>query len=198
MYNSLQPHEPQHARPPCASPTPGIHPNPYPLGLWCHSIISSFVVPFSSCPQSFATLGSFSVSRLFTPNRVANGLTFHLGWQWTMAWALPPGRGKENLSLVFPQNTHLVPLGLQGYIREFFFFFPDHTPGMSSITCLCDPVPGIWWRNSRETNGDYMEINHTQLVFSAGNCSVLFPFHFSPHSLGSAPLRAWHQLDLCD
>ena len=53
VSDSLQPHEPQHARPPCPSPTPGVHPNPCPSGWWCHPTISSSVVPFSSCPQSF-------------------------------------------------------------------------------------------------------------------------------------------------
>ena len=53
MSNSLWPHEPQHARPPCPSPTPGVHPNPCPLCRWHHPTISSSVVPFSSCPQSF-------------------------------------------------------------------------------------------------------------------------------------------------
>ena len=46
------PHELQHARPPCPSPTPGVHPNPCPLSRWCHPATSSCVVPFSSCPQS--------------------------------------------------------------------------------------------------------------------------------------------------
>ena len=53
MSDSLRPHEPQHARPPCPSPTPGVHPNPCPLSRWCHPTISSFVVPFSSSLQSF-------------------------------------------------------------------------------------------------------------------------------------------------
>ena len=52
MSDSLWPHELQHARPPCPSPTPGVHSNSHPLSLWCHSAISSSVVPFSSCPQS--------------------------------------------------------------------------------------------------------------------------------------------------
>ena len=59
MSDSLQPHEPQNTRPPCLSPTPGIHPNPCPLSQWCHPTISSSVVPFSSCPQSFSASGSF-------------------------------------------------------------------------------------------------------------------------------------------
>ena len=55
MSDSLRPHEPQHARPPCPSPAPGVHPNPCPLSRCCHATISSSVVPFSSCPQSFPT-----------------------------------------------------------------------------------------------------------------------------------------------
>ena len=66
MSDSLWPHEPQHARPPCPSPAPGVHPNPCPLSQWCHPTISSSVVPFSSCPQSFPASGSFQMSQLFT------------------------------------------------------------------------------------------------------------------------------------
>ena len=65
VSDSLQPHELQHARPPCLSPTPGIYPNPCPSSWWCHPTISSSVVPFSSCPQSFPASGSFPVSQLF-------------------------------------------------------------------------------------------------------------------------------------
>ena len=64
MSNYLRPHEPQHVRPPCPSPTPGVHPNPFPLCQWCHSTISSSVVPFSPCPQSFPASGSFQMSQL--------------------------------------------------------------------------------------------------------------------------------------
>ena len=63
VSDSLQPHEPQHARPPCPSPTPGICPNPFPLCWWCHPTISSSVVPFS-CPQSFPASRSFQMSQL--------------------------------------------------------------------------------------------------------------------------------------
>ena len=61
---TLQPHEPQHARPPCLSPTLRVHPNSYPLSRWCHPTISSSVIPFS-CPQSFPASGSFQMSQLF-------------------------------------------------------------------------------------------------------------------------------------
>ena len=65
MSSSLRLHEPQHARPPCPSSTPGVHPNPCPLSQWCHSTILSSVVPFSSLPQSFPASGSFQMSQLF-------------------------------------------------------------------------------------------------------------------------------------
>ena len=66
MSSSLQPHELQHTRPPCPSPTPRVHPNPCPLSRWCHPNISSSVIPFSSCPQSFPASGFFQMSQLFT------------------------------------------------------------------------------------------------------------------------------------
>ena len=66
VSDSLWPHEPQHARPPCPSPTPGIYPNPHPLSQWCHPSISSSAVPFSSCPQYFPASRAFQMSQLFT------------------------------------------------------------------------------------------------------------------------------------
>ena len=75
VSHSLRPHEPQHARPPCQSPTPGAHPNPCPLCWWCHPIISSSVVPFSSCPQSFPAPGSFPMSQLFASSGQSIGVS---------------------------------------------------------------------------------------------------------------------------
>ena len=66
VSDSSRPHEPQHTRPPCPSPTPGVYSNPCPLSQWCHLAISFSVVPFSSCPQSFPASGSFQISQLFT------------------------------------------------------------------------------------------------------------------------------------
>ena len=65
VSNPLPPLELQHARPPCPSPTLGVHLNPCRLNQWCHPTISSSVVPFSSCPQSFLASGSFQISQLF-------------------------------------------------------------------------------------------------------------------------------------
>ena len=75
MSNSLQPHEPQHTRPPCPSPTPRVYPNSCPLSQQCHPTISSYVVPFSSCPQSFPASGSFQMSQLFTSGGQSIGVS---------------------------------------------------------------------------------------------------------------------------
>ena len=65
MSDSLWPHESQHARPPCTSPTSGVHSDSRPSSQWCHPAISSSAVPFSSCPQSLPASGSFPMSQLF-------------------------------------------------------------------------------------------------------------------------------------
>ena len=66
MSVSLRPHESQHARPPCPSPTPGVHSDSRPSSQWCHPAISSSVILFSSCPQSLPASGCFPMSQLFT------------------------------------------------------------------------------------------------------------------------------------
>ena len=85
---TLRPHESQHTRPPCPSPTPGVYPNLCPLSWWCHPAISSSVVPFSSCPQSLLASGSFPMSQLFT-------------WGGQSIWVLASGS-------VLPMNTTLA------------------------------------------------------------------------------------------
>jgi len=73
MSDSLQPHESQHTRPPCPSPTPGVHPNSCASSRWCHPAISSSVVPFSSCPQSLPE--SFPKSQLFAWGGQSTGVS---------------------------------------------------------------------------------------------------------------------------
>ena len=75
MSDYLWPHKLQHARPPCPSPTPGVHSNSCPSSRWCHPAISSSVVPFSSCPQSFPGLGSFPMSQLFASGGQSIGVS---------------------------------------------------------------------------------------------------------------------------
>ena len=75
VSDSLRPHELQHARPPRPSPTPGVHSNSRPSSRWCHPAISSSVVPFSSCPQSFPASESFPMSQLFTWGGQSTGVS---------------------------------------------------------------------------------------------------------------------------
>ena len=75
MSDSLQPHEPQYARPPCPSPIPRVHANPCSLSQWCHPTISSSVVPLSSRPQSFPASGSLPMSQLFASGGQSIGVS---------------------------------------------------------------------------------------------------------------------------
>ena len=75
VSDCLQPHEPQDARPPCPSPTPRVYQNPCPSSWWCHPTISSSVIPFSSCPQSFPASGSFQMSQLFASGGQSSGVS---------------------------------------------------------------------------------------------------------------------------
>ena len=75
VSDCLQPHETQHARPPCPSPTAGVHPNPCPLSWRCHPTISSSVIPFSSFPQSFPASVSFQMSQLFASGGPSIGVS---------------------------------------------------------------------------------------------------------------------------
>ena len=75
VYDSLRPCELQHARPPCPSPTPGAYPNSCPLSCWCHPTISSSVITFSSCLQSFPASGSFPMSQLSTSGGQSIGVS---------------------------------------------------------------------------------------------------------------------------
>ena len=75
VSDSFRPHESQHSRPPCPSPTPGVYSNSCPLSQCCHPAISSSVVPSSSCPQSLQASGSFPVSQLFLSGGQSTGVS---------------------------------------------------------------------------------------------------------------------------
>ena len=75
VSDSLQPHELQHARPPCPSPSPGVHSNSCPSSQWCHPAISSSVIPFSSFPQSLPASESFPMSQLFSSGGQSTGVS---------------------------------------------------------------------------------------------------------------------------
>ena len=107
VSNSLRPHELQHTRPPCPAPTPGVYSNSSPLSQWCHPTISSSVIPFSSCPQSFPASGSFPMSQFFLSD----------------GWSI----GVSASTIVLPIITQdWIPLGWTGWISL-------QSKGLSSI-----------------------------------------------------------------
>ena len=112
VSDSLWPHESQHARPPCPSPSPGVHTNSRPSSRWCHPAISSSVVPFSSCPQSLPASESFTMSQLFACSGQSTGVSAlssflpkkSQGWspsEWT-GWISLQSKGLSN---VFSNTT---------------------------------------------------------------------------------------------
>ena len=112
VSDSLRPHESQHTRPPCPSPTPRIHSDSRPLSQWCHTAISSSVVSFSSCPQSLPASDFFPMSQLFTWGGQSTGASVlasllpkeSQGWfpsEWT-GWISLQSKG---LSRVFSNTT---------------------------------------------------------------------------------------------
>ena len=97
MFDSSLPNGPQHARPPCPSLIPGVYSNSSPLSQWCHPTISSSVILFSSCPQSFPASGSFQMNQLFKSGDQSIGVSASIS--------------------VFPMNTqHWSPLGWTSWI----------------------------------------------------------------------------------
>ena len=114
LWDSLWPHESQHARPPCQSPTPWVYSNSCPSSRWCHPAISSSVAPFSSCCQSLPASGSFPVSQLFT-----------WGGQSTAVSAS---------ASVLPMNTQDgSPLGWTGWISLHLKSLLEHHSSKASV-----------------------------------------------------------------
>ena len=113
MSDSLRPHESQHARPPCPSPTPGVHSNSCPSSRWCHPTILSSVVSFSSCPQSLPASESFPMSQLFAwggqsirVSALASGLMLKNTQDWSpLEWTSWISQQSKGLSWVFSNTT---------------------------------------------------------------------------------------------
>ena len=111
MSDYLWPHESQHTRPPCLSPTPRVYSNSCPLSWWCHPAISSSVVPFSSCAQSLLASGSFPMSQLFASGGLSIGVSASASvlpmniWDWSpLGWTGWISLQSKGLSRVF-SNT---------------------------------------------------------------------------------------------
>ena len=111
VSNSLRPHESQHGRPPCPSPTPGVHSDSCPLSQWCYPTISSSVVPFSSHLQSFLASGSFQMTQLFTSGGQSIGVSASTSvlpmntQDWSLEWTGWISLLSKGLSRVFSNTT---------------------------------------------------------------------------------------------
>ena len=112
VSNSLRLHELQHTGPPCPSPIPGVHPNSRPSSRWCHPAISSFVVPFSSCPQSLPASESFPMSQLFAWGGQSTGISALVSFlpentqDWSpLEWTGWTSLQSKGLSRVFSNTT---------------------------------------------------------------------------------------------
>ena len=108
VSDSLWPHGPQHSRPPCPSPTPGVYPNSCPLSWWCHPAISSSVIPFFSCPQSFPASGSFPMSQPF--------LCIRWPKYWSFSFSINPS--SEHPGLISFMMDWLDLLAVQGTLKS--------------------------------------------------------------------------------
>ena len=111
VSDSLRPHESQHARPPCPTPTPGVHWDSRPSSQWCHPAISSAVIPFSSCPQSLAASESFPMSQLLAWGGQTTGVSALASFlpkkshSWSSEWTGWISLQSKGLSRVFSNTT---------------------------------------------------------------------------------------------
>ena len=120
LLDSLRPHELQHARPSCPSPTPRVYSDSCPLSRWCHPAISSSVVPFSSCPQSLPASGSFPMSQLC------------MRWPkyWSFSFSISPS--SEHPGLISFAMDWLGLLAVQGTLKS---FLQHHSSKASILWC---------------------------------------------------------------
>ena len=142
VSNSLQAHELQHARLPRPSPTLGVHPNPCPSSQWCHPAISSSVIPFSSCPQSFPASGSFPMSQLFTSGGAK--IAYFQGYStyfvlielminYICKAALWVGSHNAHENVNWPHSFCIMIFFLSQY---FLLFLPSFLPSFQSFSFL--------------------------------------------------------------
>ena len=110
VSDSLQPHELQHARPPCPSPTPAVHSDSRPSSQWCHPAISSSVIPFSSCPQSLPGSESFPMSQLFAWGGQSTGVSALAIVVLIVVWIC--------ISLMTNDVARVFMFSLPTYVRE--------------------------------------------------------------------------------
>ena len=152
MSNSLRPHESQHARPPYPSPSPGVHSDSCPSSQRCHPAISSWVVPFSSCPQSLPASESFPMSQLF-----------RMRWPkyWSFSFTIIPS--KEHPGLILFIMDWLGLLAVQGTLKSLL----QHHSSKASIL-HCSPFITVQLSHPYMTTGKTISL--TRWTFVAKVC----------------------------
>ena len=109
VSDTLRPHESQHARPPCLSPTPGVRSDSRPSSQWCHPAISSSVIIFSSCPQSLPASESLPVSQLFAWGSQSTGLSASASFLPKKSQGWSPSEWTGWISLQFKNSQESSP-----------------------------------------------------------------------------------------
>ena len=155
MSDSLQPRGLQHARPSCPSPTPRVYSNSCPLSRWCHPTISSSVISFSFCLQSFPASGSFQMSQLFTSDGQSIGVSAS--------------------ALVLPMNTQdWSPLGWTGWISLQFKGLKSLLQHHSSKTSILQHSAFFIVQLSHQYMTNGKTIAFTRWTFAGKLMSLLF------------------------
>ena len=168
VSDSLRPHELQHARPPCPSPTPGVYSNSSPLSQWCHPIILSSVVPFPTCPQSLPASGSFLMSQLFTLGGQSIGVSASTSiirmntqdwypFRWTSWISRCPRESQESSPI--PQFKSINSLALS------FLYSPTLTTIHDYWTRLLDETTGHDYLMRRAFAGKLMSLFFNMLFW---------------------------------
>ena len=150
MSDSLRPHELQHTRPPCPSPTLGVHSNSHPSSPWCHPTISSSVVPFSSCPQSLPASESFPMSQLFAWGGQSTGVSALASFlpknaqDWSPSdqtgWISLQSRG---LSRVFSNTTVQKHHNSENRVTCYPVFSSSFSSTFKLLYLLTQKTPGV-------------------------------------------------------
>ena len=158
MSDSLQPHESQHARPTCPSPTPRVHSDSRPSSQWCHPAISSSVVLFSSCPQSLPASGSFPMSQLFISGGQSIGVSLSIS------------PSNEHPGLISFRMDWLDLLAVQGTLKSLL----QHHSSIASIL-QCSAFFTVQLSHPYMTTGKTIAL--TRRTFVGKEISLLFFFY---------------------
>ena len=180
VSDSLWPHEPQHTKPPCPSPTPGVHPKPCPLYWWCHPTISSSVLPFSSCPQCFPASGSFQMSQLFTSGGQSTGVSplasvlpmntqdwYLLGWTcWISLQSKGLLRVSSNKNHQFFGTQLSLEKEMATHSSILAWKIPQtEKPGQTTVHVVTKSRTQLKWLNTHTTAFFIVQLSHPYMTY---------------------------------